>query len=161
MRRTVLALALALPAPLMAQDAAPLRACYAQAADRAAGEACVGRILRPCMARPEGETTVGMMTCLIREADAWEALLAQEYAGAITLMRADDEIGRDSPPPHLRREEALIAAQQAWLAWREAECGFAYAQWGSGSFRVIAAGDCRVQMTARRTLDLRDLGLMR
>ena len=48
-----------------------------------------------------------------------------------------------------------LEAQRAWIAFRDTACALDYAEWGSGSMRNIAWADCRMQMTAERTIELR------
>ena len=52
---------------------------------------------------------------------------------------------------------ALRDAQRAWIAYRDAECGLAYARWQDGSMRVIVAANCLMTMTAQRAIELRDM----
>ena len=58
-------------------------------------------------------------------------------------------------PEFANRADSLRAAQRAWIAFRDAECGLEYALWGSGSMRNIAGTDCLMHMAAERTIELR------
>lgn len=45
----------------------------------------------------------------------------------------------------------LVAAQKAWLAYRDAECGFETALYEGGSVRPFLAAQCLEGMTRQRT----------
>ncbi len=131
--------------------------CYAAAAGREAAEACIGSGSGACMAgAPDGQTTVGMMFCLLAERDAWDRLLNAEYARARTAAAGADDAERPHFPEFARRAEQLLTAQRAWIAFRDAQCAMEYGVWGAGSMRQIAGADCQLRLTAGRTLDLRD-----
>ncbi len=130
--------------------------CYAASAGIEGGRACVGTGSSACFeGAPDGQTTVGMMSCLIAERDAWDVLLNAEYARARNAARAADEAERASMPEYAQRVEQLLTAQRAWIAYRDANCAMEYGAWGGGSMRVIAGADCHLRMTAERTLELR------
>lgn len=133
-----------------------LDACYAEAATPEDRRACMGQMASTCMDEEEGgHSTIGMVWCLNAEADVWDRWLNVEYdvskSGALAVDRDEAEFF----PEFARRAETLLKAQRAWIAFRDAECDLAYAEWGSGSMRNIAYADCRLQMTAERTLRLR------
>lgn len=46
------------------------------------------------------------------------------------------------------------AARRAWIAWRDADCRFAYEQFGGGSLRQVAGAACQRDRTAERVLHL-------
>ena len=166
--RTATAALAAMLAGLAAQAAAqePASAEVAQLAacadrhlpDLAAAEAaCVGLLSRPCTERPEGGTTLGMVDCMQAESAAWDVLLNRAWPVLRGEAKASDahyaETWQGQPPPSWA--DALLTAQRAWLAFRDAECAERHASWGSGSMRSIAAADCRLSMTAARTLEFR------
>lgn len=126
-------------APAVADDAAALEGCLG-AADRA--EDCIDAVAGPCR-EVEGDTTLAIATCAMREADAWDALLNRSWAPLRDGAKADGSW------------DALLAAQRAWLAFRDAECAHAYAQYGGGSMRTIAAANCRMTLTAARAIEFR------
>lgn len=135
-----------------------LEGCYGSAADPAAQSACIGQMSRACMdSQDGGHTTLGMSSCLGAEADVWDLFLNVEYLATMALSKVADEGEAEFSPAFANRVESLRAAQRAWIAFRDAECSLAYAQWGSGSMRNIAGADCRMKMTAKRTLELRDM----
>ena len=135
-----------------------LDACYMAAVDGAARRVCVGGMSSTCMDREEGgHSTFGMTSCLAGEARVWDKYLNQEYRATRNFARLMDEDEAVYFPEYAKRVEALVAAQRAWIAFRDAECGLAYASWGSGSMRNIAGADCVMRMTAERTIDLREM----
>ena len=150
-----------LGAPAVAQDhevetyGAILTACYAAGEGLDAKAACEGRMAEACMTREEGgQTTVGMSLCTYAEGLVWDRFLNEEYRQTMAWAKAADEDERHHFPEFAKREESLLAAQRAWIAFRDAECGLAYAVWGSGSMRQIAGSSCMTAMTAERTLEL-------
>lgn len=137
---------------------AVLDTCYVAAEGAKARKACLGRMSQTCMdSQDGGHTTLGMSSCLNAEAQVWDKYLNTEYKATAASFQAADEDEAISFPEYAKRVENLRAAQRAWIAFRDAECGLAYAQWGSGSMRSIAWADCQMQMTAERTMELRDM----
>jgi uncharacterized protein YecT (DUF1311 family) len=141
------------PAPEPASDAGFVGQCLdAHLSGGAAGaeRACVGLIAYACMNRPEGRSTIGQSACLLREAAAWEILMRESLATLGERVLAHDaasSAGEAAP--------ALDRAQAAWADYAEAECAYAYALWGEGSFRQVAGADCRLNVMARRAIQLR------
>lgn len=133
-----------------------LSACYSTAEARSDHEACIGQMSQTCMdSQDGGHSTLGMSACLNAEAQVWDRYLNDEYRATMASFTAMDEDEATYFPEYAKRQEHLRSAQRAWIAFRDAECALAYAQWGSGSMRSIAFADCMVDMTATRTLDLR------
>ena len=133
-----------------------LDACYGAATTSEERSACIGQMSTTCMDKEDGgQTTIGMVWCLNAEADVWDRWLNAEYKSTRAGAEAVDKDEAKFFPEFARRAETLLAAQRAWIAFRDAECDLAYAEWGSGSMRNIAFADCRLQMTAERTLRLR------
>ena len=141
------------------QDFGPeLEACYADATDTAGREACIGTMASTCMDNQDGgHTTLGMSSCLNGEATVWDGFLNVEYKATREFAKAMDADEAEYFPELARRAETLLVAQRAWLAFRDAECALAYAEWGSGSMRTIAYADCVMRMTAERTIRLRSM----
>ena len=112
---------------------------------------CVGLLSLSCMNRPEGRSTVGQSACLLREAAAWERVMETSLAALSERVALHDAASE----PAGAAADALVRAQSAWEAYAEAECGYAYALWGDGSFRQVAGADCRLNTVARRAIQLR------
>lgn len=134
-------------------DAARLQACLDGAgAETARG--CIGIVAEPCIGAPGGETTVGTTACLESEHAAWDMLLSRFWKPLMARARSSDEASGASLPEGMpRAAEALRAAQRAWLAFRDAECAHAAAQWGMGSMRLVAGADCLRTLTAERAAE--------
>ncbi len=116
---------------------------------------CIGEAASFCMENEEGgQSTVGMMFCLLDERDVWDERLNVAYQEARAFAKAMDEADLEYFPEYAVRDQQVLEAQRAWIAFRDANCAMEYGAWGSGSFRQIAGADCVMQMTAERTLDL-------
>ena len=137
-----------------------LTACYARADTVEAKKACSGLAFDACTNTEDGgHTTLGMSLCAAGEAQVWDRLLNAEYAAtkaAYAEMDADEKVHF---PEFANRVLALRDAQRAWIAFLDAECALAYAQWGSGSMRHIAGTTCLSDMTAQRTIALYEMRL--
>lgn len=131
-------------------DAALVRACHAGAGLGETRPPCIGTAATACQALPGGDTTLGIAECLMAETAAWAELMQAAYD------RQAEALGG--------RDRALVAqlanAQEAWGAYRDAECGLRYGYWIEGSIRTIMAAACHLEKTAARTKELRDLGAM-
>ena len=133
-----------------------LDACYAAAETSEALIGCRDAVSGPCMEREVGgQTTLGMSSCLMAEAAAWDRHLNEEYRATMTVFAEQDAEEAAFFPGIPPRADALKAAQRAWIAFRDAECALAYAQWGAGSMRSIAGAGCQADMTATRAIELR------
>ena len=93
-----------------------------------------------CLSSPAGESTAGEIECTAGELKIQDARLNAAYRKAMAQLNA-------------RQKPKLIAAQKAWIAFRDAECASLYDEdWGTLS-RVIASS-CVLSMTVKRTIDL-------
>lgn len=149
-----------LAAPVLAEDNwiyAPMVANCAQRAQADGGpQSCIGDAASACMSgEADGATTVGMMFCMLGERDVWDAMLNDEYQLARDFARASDAEDLALFPQYAVRADQVLAAQRAWIAFRDANCAMEYGVWGAGSMRQIAGADCQMQMTAERALALR------
>ncbi len=88
-----------------------------------------------CMDRAAG-VTVSMVDCIDAEAKRQDVLLNANYKQAVKRLSA-------------QRQQSLLKAQRAWLAFRDAQCSFEYDPEGGTMAHVISA-DCFRSMTARR-----------
>jgi len=141
----ILAAMLAETRPALAGDSGTIAACLK--AERGAGrggQACVGRISKPCMKEPGGETTAGMKMCTGRELKTWDALLNAEYRRLLGGLEA-------------KSQEKIRAAQRAWIAMRDGDCALPYDTFAGGTLAGVVAGSCLLDHTATRALQLRDL----
>lgn len=118
---------------------------------------CIGKVAQACMEEEEGGfSTYGMTACMMMENGLWDNILNAEWQVHMAAARAQDEAER---PYHdgafADAKERLLAAQRAWIAFRDADCSAASASWGSGSMRHIEFASCMLDHTARRVLTLR------
>ncbi|MEL7183427.1 MAG: lysozyme inhibitor LprI family protein [Pseudomonadota bacterium] len=165
MRTIVASVSVALLAgPALAQpaDPGPFQAafdtCVEGAEDAREMAACTGQSARACQAQDGGQTTLGMTACFAMETGLWDAKLNADWPEVKAwAAAADDEDRPFFDGRFSNRLDSLIAAQRAWIAFRDAECGLDYALWGSGSMRQIAGTACRMEMTADRVIRLRFL----
>ena len=163
--RAALLLLLALTAPAAAQatDPAPWKGrfdhCVHGAEDRAELTACKGLAARLCMEETEGgQTTLGMAGCNAMETRLWDDLLNADWQAHMDWAKQADLSEQEFFGDQFSdRADSLLAAQRAWIAFRDAECRLDYATWGSGSMRHIAGTSCLADMTADRVIRLRSL----
>ena len=153
MRPAVAAVLAGLAAPVGAGEVG-LEACLADT-DRPAD--CIGSLAGSCMAaRPDGESTLGMVECIGVETAAWDGLLNATYRAVMESARDADATGDVLSEEHTR-VATLRDAQRAWIAFRDADCLAQAARWGLGSLGQVSAANCLLSMTAERTIHLRGL----
>lgn len=121
--------------------------CFASAQPGEVAPKCLGAASNACQTRPRGDTTIGISQCIMAETAEWDRLLNSAYQKLRAQYRKE---GGDLPA-------MLLAAQRAWIAFRDAQCKLDYARWGDGSMRGIVAANCQMTMTAGRAIDLRDM----
>lgn len=152
---TLIAALVAIAPPISAQDnlaatyGKALLQCYSTDSDKLA---CLGRTSEACMSREaDGETTAGAVKCMSAETEVWDAKLNEEYKETRSFFAGLDASDAGQRVP------ALLQAQRAWIAFRDAECAMEYSAWGGGSIRSIAGADCLMSKTAERTARLVEL----
>lgn len=160
MRKLALLLAL-LPAPVLAEAdpfaVTAIEQCLEETSETGRARDCIGVLAGSCMEEPEGQTTVGMMFCTGDEADAWDVLLNVEYQRAQRTAKNMDRLDAEDFPEFAVRSTDLLAAQRAWIAFRDANCAAAYGFYGAGTMRQIMGANCRLYMTAERMIALREI----
>ncbi len=144
----------ALAAPALAQDAdrttptaketAAIESCIGGTRLKAPQRACIGRVADLCRETQDGSTTLGMNACYGREHAIWDKLLNRAYQQA---MDAFDDEGKIY----------LRGAQQTWLKFRSQACQWPYQVYRGGTLAGPLSGDCVMQQTALRTLDLMEI----
>jgi uncharacterized protein YecT (DUF1311 family) len=95
---------------------------------------------------------MGMAVCLDLETTAWTAQLDLLWPQVVAFAAGLDE-DAESGTDHA---DALVGAQEAWRAHRDAECAWAWQRWSQGTIRVLVGGGCKRDMTAARVRDMRD-----
>lgn len=100
------------------------------------------------------QTQTDMTICAGRDlADADKALNAQYQVTRKTLKERDAGASVE-----LRGgEEALLKAQRAWLAYRDAQCASAGFQARGGSMEPMLISSCEADLTRKRTEELKAL----
>jgi uncharacterized protein YecT (DUF1311 family) len=124
----------------IAQAAGDIEACIVKQGD--AGK-CVGIIQGPCDDAISAGGDAAHATCADNETAAWDALLNKAWAGL---------------PPVLDHKTfaVLKGVQRQWLAYRDAKCAF-YKVRDENVLGLAVAAQCRLDETARRTRELRDI----
>ncbi len=102
---------------------------------------CIGVASAACQEEPDGQTTMGMASCTMRETAWWDEMLNHNYTTLQNTLDAETFA-------------ALRTAQRAWMDFRDAECDFQYTYWQEGTIRSLYASSCQLQMTAERALAL-------
>ena len=128
------------------------RKTIADCLERVAGEPelkqmaeCIGIVAVPCPDAP-GANTFTIVACHMREQKIWDGYLNQWYGEAEKRL-ADD----------LAAAAALQDAQRAWIAFRDAKCGYWEKRYEGGTFASVATGDCMRVETGRRALEMRTI----
>ena len=122
-------------ADTLSADPQILRGCALDA-----GKECVGLITRHCVAEEGGSNAMTDVLCRSGEADAWQALIDENTARIAAADPVDGEL--------------LVAANQAWTQWREAECNYRAYEYGGGSGEQHDRIACQLRLTATRAIDL-------
>jgi len=164
MRRTIwrlAALVLIAPQGAVAQgaltvDAGAVEACFAGWDGQGAPD-CAGDASNECQRKNDVVATPDIVTCIAAETEVWDRLLNQTYRETRARFAERDRTEGNAALPI---EDALVEAQRAWIAFRDAECALNYAAFQGGTIRSVVSASCALAMTARRTVQLRDVGRM-
>lgn len=128
--------------------------CFDRSETQKAAEICVGISAEACMkSEPGGYSNMGMVSCVNAETAAWDLLLNREYKAAQGAARRAD--GYEADARWAVRAQRLKEAQRAWITYRDAKCASEGAVWGIGTMRSTSVASCLMEMTARRTIELR------
>jgi uncharacterized protein YecT (DUF1311 family) len=144
--RTVVIGLVALAGTCAAAEAAPagetgkISACLEDAKGDAARErTCIDRMAGPCMQTPEGQSTPGMVDCLMSETKAWDNILNAEYQRLLPLLKA--EAAGD-----------VKKAQRLWIEARDADCRVPYYFYEGGTIVKVLGAECERDHTANRAI---------
>lgn len=133
--------------------------CLAAATTPEARTACKGVMSTACMEGEDGGySTYGMVRCTAAETQVRDKFLNASYQKQMQGMHQMDASEATQFPEFAHRAKALRDVQRAWVIFRDAECGLAYAMWGAGSMRQIAGASCVLEMTADRAIVMESLG---
>jgi uncharacterized protein YecT (DUF1311 family) len=143
--RTVI-VSLAVLACASAAEAAPtdppsaISTCLTAAKGDAGRErACIDTVAGPCMKKPEGQSTPGMVDCIMEETKAWDAILNAEYNRLLPLLKG--EAAGD-----------VKKAQRLWIEARDADCRVPYYFYDGGTIVKILGAECERNHTADRAI---------
>ena len=98
-----------------------------------------------------------MNYCAAMDFEAADAALnAQWKITAAATREMDEEIDRewDKQPGYY---ETLLAAQRAWLVYRDGQCASEGYLFRGGTMEPFMVGMCKARLTRARTAELRDL----
>ena len=93
-------------------------------------------------AHPEDQAS--MNTCAQHAFETADARLNGAYKQLIGQLKAD-----------AGQTKLLVAAERAWIAYRDADCEFATAENAGGSMRPMLVMRCKETMTTARVAELR------
>lgn len=129
--------------PATADDSETIATCVQ--AERDAGRPplnCVGRVAEPCLERPEGQSTAGMVACPDKETKVWDEMLNAEYGRLLTLLKG-------------KAAEEVRKAQRNWVALRDADCRVPFEIFEGGTIAQPIAANCVLTHTADRAMQVR------
>jgi uncharacterized protein YecT (DUF1311 family) len=100
--------------------------------------------LDQCLAKPDGESTEGMVACFGAAYQSWDKELNGVYRELLDSLDAD-------------QKEALKTAQRQWLAFRDADDAFLTSLQGatSGSLLRVSANEAMANIVKARVMQLR------
>ncbi|QEE41369.1 MULTISPECIES: lysozyme inhibitor LprI family protein [unclassified Methylobacterium] len=96
-------------------------------------------------------STPETQTCLHKALEAADAKLNAAYKKALSVIEQDDR------PLDAKAtwKAQFTAAQRAWIAFRDADCGdLTFSEWNNGSGTTGALYACRYDKTVQRTEDI-------
>jgi uncharacterized protein YecT (DUF1311 family) len=126
-----------------ADDAEAIATCMQTARDAGSDvRTCVGRVADPCLERPEGQSTVGMVQCTDKEIKIWDEMLNEEYGRLLSVLKekAADDVRK---------------AQRLWIQSRDADCKVPYEIFEGGTIAQPIGARCMLDQTADRALQVR------
>jgi uncharacterized protein YecT (DUF1311 family) len=129
---------------LGAADVALVRECLATLSARGApARVCMDIVTRSCATQPDGDTTAGAAACEERGRYAWITLLA-EVSAALEDGMSNTE------------RERYAAAQDAWAAFRDAQCAYEAALFEGEALQSAERIACERRLTAERAVALHE-----
>ena len=145
-RGLLVVLAALAASPALAKDRPDARAsaaiqdCVKSKSATGMGETCIGIVSGPCLDKAADPSTAGMVACVARERTVWDDILNETY----NRLRAklDD-----------KQQQKLRDMQRAWIAARDATCGF-YWDFYQGTMASPMSAGCVNKETAERALFL-------
>jgi uncharacterized protein YecT (DUF1311 family) len=105
---------------------------------------CIGLVKGECDDHISAGGDAAHATCSDNEAAAWDVLLNKVWA------ELPENLG-------FARFAKLKAIQKQWLAYRDVKCAFLNDPAHASAWGLMLEADCRMDETARRTIELRDI----
>jgi uncharacterized protein YecT (DUF1311 family) len=100
------------------------------------------------------QTQRDMTSCAGRDFEAADKALNEQYQASRRIMKKwDSEVSEYSRGA----EDALIKAQRAWIAYRDAQCASFGFQVHGGTLEPQLIYQCRADLTRKRTTELKQL----
>ena len=100
------------------------------------------------------QTQMAMNICAQRDYEQADAQLNTQYKLTRDEMREAD---KGASPSTSGAEDALVKAQRAWVAYRDAHCASYGFQARGGSMEPMLISGCQADLTRQRTQELTDL----
>ncbi len=125
-------------------DLKTLTACLGTNKDATARRRCIDLVAAPCLAGPDGQSTLGMETCYGRERLAWDQVLNRVYGTAHTAF---DAAGKTY----------LRDGQMLWIRYRDQSCQWPAKVYAGGSIVGPLSEACLRDETATRAITLMEI----
>jgi len=100
------------------------------------------------------QTQMEMNICSQRDYEAADRALNAQYQATRKTMKAWDA---DATPDSKGADDALVKAQRAWVAYRDAQCISYGFQAHGGSMEPMLVSGCQADLTRKRTAELKEL----
>jgi uncharacterized protein YecT (DUF1311 family) len=130
-------------------EAVTARNCFERTAPTDLAPPCLGQMSTACVTQ-DGRDILEVASCIDGETAEWDVLLNVTYRDLLDHLRRDAVEGEGV-------DHALVDAQRAWIAYRDAECALTYARSNDRTLSPIGRANCLLVFTARRALELRDM----
>ena len=111
-------------------------------------------LLHPTIDCGDPQTQSAMNACAMMEYEATDGALNAEWDKTVAHVKAMDvdDPAEDGAPS---RYDALLKAQRAWIAFRDAHCHSEAMQYRGGSIAPLIYATCLNEVTERRIEQLR------
>ena len=97
-------------------------------------------------------STIEINECAMREYKARDRELNEAYRALIAALKPDDA-GDTTDYPAVRTQ--LVAAQRAWVSFRDADCNASRKYYEQGTIRTAMHLGCLIERTVQRTKELK------
>ena len=100
-------------------------------------------------------TQLDMNLCAAREYEAADTVLNEVWVAASDKAKANDALA-DDPKGEESSFDKLLAAQRAWITYRNAHCAAEADRYRGGSIVPLIHATCMTALTQARTTQLRE-----